>query len=256
MQLWSKEIPYYEEDVNFVPYIIPYINENAKLAIVLCPGGGYRERTDHEGEQVGQWLQSIGIAAFILGYRVAPCKTPAPLSDALRAMRVVRKEVQKYGIQKVGIMGFSAGGHLAATASVHYDKNVYGETDAIDSLSARPDFSVLCYPVMDMFDYRHDPSRERLLGKNPVKAMKTFYSPQMQVTEDTPPAFLWHTATDRDVPAENSILYALALAQWQIPYELHIYPRGKHGQNIALNDAYLHQWTESLRRWLNWIEEN
>lgn len=255
MQLWSNGIPYYKKEVDFIPYLTPYIKEGAKTAVVVCPGGGYARRAEHEGNRIGEWLNEMGFSAFVLEYRVAPYQAPAESSDVLRAMRVARKEAEKYGIQKLGVMGFSAGAHLAGIASVHYDKKFYEETDETDQLSARPDFSILCYPVIDMFEYRHDGSRTNLIGSNPKKSQKEFYSLHMQVTEDTPPAFLWHTAEDSAVPAENSMLYAMALAEHKIPYELHIYPYGWHGQGLAEDNEYLHQWAEALHRWLVLTEQ-
>lgn len=250
MRLWNGDMPYAREEVDFEPYLTPYIREGATTAIVVCPGGGYGGRAEHEGNVVGEWLNTIGISAFVLEYRVAPYGAPAEPSDVQRAIRVARREGAKYGIQKIGVMGFSAGGHLAATASVHYNKTFYEETDETDRLLARPDFSVLCYPVIDLFEYRHDGSRENLIGPNPRKSLKEFYSLHMQVTDDTPPAFLWHTAEDNAVPAENSMLYAMALSEHKIPYELHIYPYGCHGKGLGEDDEHLCQWTEALDRWL------
>lgn len=249
MQLWSHGMPY-EEEGEFVPYLTPYIKEGAKTAIVVCPGGAYVRRAEHEGNRIGEWLNEIGVSAFVLEYRVGPYKAPAGGADVQRAIRVVRSEAETYGIRKIGVMGFSAGGHLAATASVHYDHAFYERTDEIDAWSARPDFTVLCYPVIDMFEYRHDDSRTSLIGSNPKKSQKEFYSLYMQVTDQTPPAFLWHTAQDSCVPAENSMLYAMALSEHKIPYELHIYPYGEHGLGLAEDDAHLHQWAEALHRWL------
>lgn len=140
---------------------------------------------------------------------------------------------------------------IAAIASVHYDKVLYELQDEIDKISARPDFTILCYPVIDMYEFRHDGSRTNLIGSIPKKSEKDFYSPHIQVTDDTPPAFLWHTANDNGVAAENSMLYAMALSQHKIPYELHIYPDGGHGLGLAKNHPYVNRWTEELTRWLN-----
>lgn len=255
MQLWNDKIPYFREDVEFIPYLTPYIKEGAKTAIVVCPGGGYGMRAEHEGNRIGEWLNEIGVSAFVLEYRVEPYGAPAEPSDVQRAMRVARKEAEKYGIERIGVMGFSAGGHLAATASVHYDKTFYEKTDEIDELSARPDFSVLCYPVIDFYEFRHEGTRANLIGPNPKQSEKDFYSLYKQVTDDTPPAFLWHTSDDFCVPAENSMLYAMALSAHNIPYELHIYPHGLHGLGLAEDNAYLNQWAEALHRWLMAQEE-
>ena len=147
-------------------------------------------------------------------------------------------------------MGFSAGGHLAATLSVHYDEAFYPPQDELDNLSACPDFTVLCYSVIDMGEYRHDWSRRFLLGDTLDEAQIEFFSPQRCVTENTPPAFLWHTAQDASVPAINSMLYAAALQKCDVPYELHIFPFGQHGKALALDDASVGQWRQLLRQWL------
>lgn len=147
-------------------------------------------------------------------------------------------------------MGSSAGGHLSATVSVHYDKQFYELQDEIDKISARPDFTILCYPVLDMYEYRHDDSRNNLLGMRAKDEYKEFYSLYKQVTDNTPAAFLWHTSDDQLVPVQNSLMYAMALAEHLIPYELHIFPYGSHGLGLAKNDAYVHEWTHALERWL------
>ena len=250
MELWNKEMPHYNEAIDFVPYLTCYPQEGAKLGVVVCPGGGYGGRAEHEGKVYAQWLNSIGVAAVVLEYRVSPYRTPAEPSDVQRAIRIARKELGAMGVEKIGVMGSSAGGHLAALASVHYDKVFYEPVDEADALSARPDFTVLCYPVIDFFKYVHEGSMLNLLGPDPSEAVKTYYSPQLQVTADTPTAFLWHTASDTAVPAENSMLYAMALSEYKIPYELHIYPEGTHGQGLAVHDPYLHEWTHALERWL------
>lgn len=250
MKLWKDNIPYYNSEIEFVPYLTPYIVDGAKTAVVICPGGGYSHRAVHEGKGYADWLNSIGISAVVLEYRVAPYKAPAPGADVQRAMRVVRYELSKLGVEKIGVMGSSAGGHLAATASVHYDKMLYTPQDEIDQISARPDFSILCYPVIDMYEYRHDGSRANLLGSRIKTSDKDYYSLYKQVTDDTPTAFLWHTSTDAGVPAQNSMLYAMALAEHLIPYELHIYPVGGHGLGLAEKEPYVHQWSAALEKWL------
>lgn len=193
IKLWNQTMPHRCVEDAFEPYLTPYDCDAAKTAIVVCPGGAYCGRADYEGNDVGVWLNTIGITAFVLEYRVAPSKAPAQPSDAQRAMRLARKLCMERGIERLGIMGFSAGGHLAATLSVHYDEAFYPPQDELDNLSACPDFTVLCYSVIDMGEYRHDWSRRFLLGDVPDEAQIEFYSPQRCVTENTPPAFLWHT---------------------------------------------------------------
>lgn len=237
IKLWNQTMPHRCVEDAFEPYLTPYDCDAAKTAIVVCPGGAYCGRADYEGNDVGAWLNTIGITAFVLEYRVAPSKAPAQPSDAQRAMRLARKLCMERGIERLGIMGFSAGGHLAATLSVHYDEAFYPPQDELDNLSACPDFTVLCYSVIDMGEYRHDWSRRFLLGDVPDEAQIEFYSPQRCVTENTPPAFLWHTAQDASVPAINSMLYAAALQKCGVPYELHIFPFGQHGKALALSGA-------------------
>jgi len=253
MKLWNGNIPYYNEEYDFEPYLTPYLVDGAKKAVVVCPGGGYCMRAEHEGREYAEWLNSIGISAVVLEYRVAPYKAPAPACDVQRAIRVVRYQLSELGVEKVGVMGSSAGGHLAATASVHYDKVFYEPQDEIDQISSRPDFSILCYPVIDMYEYRHDGSRMNLLGDRINTEDKDFYSLYKHVTDDTPTAFLWHTSTDQAVPTENSMLYAMALAEHLIPYELHVYPYGGHGLGLAKGELYVRQWSSALERWLKEI---
>lgn len=243
MDIWSGSVPYAGE---FVPYLTPYPVEGAKTAIVVCPGGGYHHRASHEGDGYARWLNTIGIAAFVLEYRIAPDKAPAPMADAQRAIRLVRQ----MGYEKVGIMGSSASGHLAATVSVHYGHAFYEPQDALDALSARPDFSVLCYPVIDMGQYRHNGSRQNLLGSRVSSNQQRFYSPQLNVSETTPPAFIWHCSGDSSVPSQNALLYAMALAENNVDYELHVYAGGGHGWGLAEDKPRICQWTQALEKWL------
>ncbi len=250
MELWTKGMPYQINGEAFIPYMTPYMVEGAKTAIVVCPGGGYEFRAEHEGSHIAKWLNTIGISAFVLEYRVSPYMAPAEGADVQRAIRMARRAAEACGIERIGVMGFSAGGHLAATASVHFDHIFYKKTDDVDSLSARPDFSVLCYPVIDMFEYRHDGSRCNLLGNYPKHDQKEFYSLHRQITDKTPPAFIWHTAEDSSVPVENSLLYAMKLSEHKIPYELHIYPYGGHGMGLAEEHPHVKAWSDALEKWL------
>jgi len=251
MNLWENHMPFCDGSIAFTPYLTPYIVQGAKLGIVVCAGGGYAERADYEGRHYAQWLNTIGISALVLEYRVAPYKAPAICSDVQRAIRVAKKELVSYGVEKIGIMGSSAGGHLAAMASVHFDKEFYPPEDETDRLSSRPDFTVLCYPVIDMYEHRHDNTRTNLIGRVPKKQDKDFFSAHLQVSDGTPPAFIWHTANDDGVAAVNSMLYATALAECHVPYELHIYPDGPHGLGLADTSTYVAQWKDALIRWLN-----
>lgn len=256
MNLWSAAMPFENPDSMQIPVITEY-PAGSKGAVVVLPGGGYGHLADHEGKVIAEWLNSIGVTAFVLEYRLAPdYHNPAMLCDAQRAVRFARSRADSLGFDKnkVAIMGFSAGGHLAGSVSVHYDKRVYEPTDEIDKECARPDASILCYSVIDMFEYRHDGSRQNLLGDRPLHADKELMSLHQQVTVDTPPAFLWHTAADQAVPVENTLLYAAALSKVKVPFEVHIYPNGGHGLGLAKTNKHVAQWADSLNKWLKLME--
>ena len=224
-------------------------------AVVICPGGGYSHLAiNKEGFKVAEWLNSLGITAFVLKYRlpsdeIMEDKTIGPLQDAQRALRMVRVNAGKYNIDpsKIGIMGFSAGGHLAAMLSTHYDQQVY---EVKDSVSARPDFSILLYPVISLQDeITHKGSQENLLGKNASQAKKDEYSSELQVDENTPMSFLVHAADDSAVPVENSIRYFLALKKNNVKAELHVFEKGGHGFGLGREDTSKY-WTYDCENWL------
>ncbi len=237
-----------------IPTLTPYLvkEEMEGGGIIICPGGGYQRRAEHEGEPVARWLNSLGINAFVLDYRVSPAKHPAPLADAQRAMRFVRYHAKVWNIDKerIGILGFSAGGHLAASLSNLADYPAYEKMDVIDEESSKPDISILCYPVISMLEYTHEGSVTSLLGEGVADKDLHFLSHQRNVSKETPPTFLWHTANDQSVPVENSIMYAQALSQAQIPYELHIFQQGRHGLGLAKEDQDVAQWTNVCAGWL------
>ena len=224
-------------------------------AVVICPGGGYWVvASDHEGKQVAEWLNGLGVSAFVLQYRLAPrYHHPAPLQDAQRAMRLVRARAAEWGIDpaRVGMLGFSAGGHLTATAGTHYDGGDAAAADPVGRQGSRPDFLVLCYPVITLKPpFSHSGSRDNLLGKEADAALVESLSNETQVTPETPPTFLWHTNEDTGVPAENSILFYMALRKAGVPAELHIYERGRHGLGLAQMDAAAGSWPGRLADWL------
>lgn len=254
--LWSDGAPgakgSTKEDT---PSIMPYvINDGIKHgAIVICPGGGYVRRAFHEGEPVAFWLNSIGISAFVLNYRVAPFyRHPYPFMDVQRAIRYVRYHAIDWNIapDHIGIMGFSAGGHLASTLGTHFDYGCSDAEDPIDRISCRPDAMVLCYPVITFGEYSHNGSMVNLLGDNPSDDMIRFLSNELHVSPDTPPTFLWHTADDQAVPVQNSLLFAEALKRCGVPFELHVYPHGRHGLGLASEEPSVGTWTELCARWL------
>lgn len=250
-QLWEGKIPYNTEELDFVPQIEAY-PANSKGAVIVFAGGGYGMKAAHEGPVYAEWLQSNGITAFVVDYRVEPYKHPAEISDAMRAVKYVRYFAERYKIDrdKIAVMGSSAGAHLAGSVSVHYDKDMYESMDRIDVESCRPNATILCYPVIDLGNYRHDGSKQNLLGNRAPERLVDFMSLHKQVNENTPEAFIWHTSTDQAVSVMNSLLYAEALSRESIPYELHIYPYGGHGLGLAPNDPYIAKWQNDLLDWL------
>ncbi|RUA11931.1 MAG: alpha/beta hydrolase [Flavobacteriia bacterium] len=236
--------------------VFPASKENASgAAVLICPGGGYKILAiDHEGYSIARWLNKIGITAFVLKYRlpsdlIMKDKKTGPLADAKRAIRMIRDQAEKWNIDpdKIGVMGFSAGGHLASSLSTHYNDS---EQDK-KQLSARPDFSLLIYPVISMEDsITHLGSRTNLLGEKPARKDVVFFSNDQQVTKDTPPAFLVHAADDKVVPVQNSINYFMALNKFHIPAEIHIYEKGGHGFGIKNLKGTVANWPEDCEHWL------
>lgn len=242
-----------EDQPSLTPYVLPK-GSGSGTAIVICPGGGYQNLAmDKEGYAVAKWLNSLGVSAFVLKYRLGPrYHHPIELQDAQRAIRMVRTRAAQYGLQpdRIGIMGFSAGGHLASTAGTHFDSMDAAAADAIERASSRPDFLVLCYPVISFTTFAHAGSRRNLLGDNPDPKLVENLSNELQVTKDTPPTFLFHTTTDATVPVENSVMFYSALRKAGVPAELHIYERGPHGVGLAPNDPVLSTWPARLADWL------
>lgn len=254
IKLWNeKDIPLYMENGE-IPTVTPYIAENSKSCIVICPGGGYEIRAPHEGEGYAKWLQKNGISAFVVDYRVHPFKYPAPQYDAMRAVRYARFFADKYGYDKnkIGIMGSSAGGHLAGSVATAVDEMGYTAADEIDSVSFRPDFMVLCYPVISLIEFAHHGSRINLMGETSVRDAQKLCVDK-RVTENTPPAFIWHTSEDEAVPVENSLLLAKALSEKGVPFEFHSYQKGSHGLGLADEVEGTKEWSNAL---LNWLKIN
>jgi acetyl esterase/lipase len=224
-------------------------------AVIVCPGGGYsRLASDHEGRQFGEWFNSLGVSAFVLQYRLGPrYRHPAPLQDAQRAIRLVRARAAEWGVDptRVGILGFSAGGHLASTAATHVDDGRPDAADPVERQGSRPDFAVLAYPVVSLFDPpAHASSRRNLLGEPADPALVELLSNERQVTPRTPPAFLFHTADDAAVPASNSLLFFEALQKAGVPAELHVFAHGKHGVGLAADDPALSAWPRLCAAWM------
>ncbi len=221
-------------------------------SVVVCPGGGYGMLADHEGGVVARWLNTLGITAFVLHYRLGPqSRHPAMLQDAARAVRWVRGRENDLDPARIGILGFSAGGHLASTLATHFDAGNTQATDPLNCYSSRPALAILIYPVISLQEpHGHGGSRENLLGPDASPKLIETLSNHLQVTSETPPTFLVHTADDDAVPAENSLLFALALRAANVPVELHLYAHGPHGFGLAEGDPILGTWLALCAAWL------
>ncbi len=226
-------------------------------AIIVCPGGGYGHLADtYEGHDVARWFNTFGVTSFVLRYRLAPrYRHPAPLNDVQRAVRTVRANADKWGIDpaRIGVMGFSAGGHLTSTAGTHFDNGKTDTPDPVDRVSSRPDFLVMAYPVISFTsEYTHKGSVKNLLGDSPDPKLVEFLSSEMQVTSETPPAFLFHTSGDKSVPAENSIAFYLALHKAGVPVEMHIFEPGPHGVGMGgTKEPAVSDWPNQLKHWMD-----
>ncbi len=245
---------------NDVPTLTPYLADPAiatGACVVVCPGGGYGGLASHEGPDYALFLNTQGVTAFVLKYRLgsAGYRHPIMLQDAARAVRVVRSRSGDYKIDPhhIGIMGSSAGGHLASTLLTHFDLGVADAADPIDKLSSRPDLGILCYPVITMEAYGHAGSRENLLGKFPTADLINLLSNEKQVSPGTPPTFLWHTVEDQAVPVRNSMEFAAALQRSGVAFDLHIYQQGRHGIGLQAKPPGFegaHPWASDLVYWL------
>ena len=281
MPLWTSEIPNQlksgqkeQQELRDILWVANVQTPNISVflpsqrhatgqAIVICPGGGYSGLAyNWEGTDIARWLNSKGIAGIVLKYRLPSAEsqpTPrlAPLQDAKQAIRLVRQHAEAWNIDpnQVGVMGFSAGGHLASTLGTHYndaESNVANEQAAT---SARPDFMILVYPVISMMDdITHKGSRNNLIGDNPSTELIQAYSNELRVNKETPPTFLIHSVDDQAVPVANSLRFYQALIQNNVPVEMHLYPHGGHGYSLALDDGHLSQWPELLSQWLGSLQ--
>jgi acetyl esterase/lipase len=259
LPLWSGAAPgalgMEDQDIPVITVFLPRTMSQNTPAVVVCPGGGYVQLAmNHEGRQVANYLNSLGIAAFVLRYRLGPrYHHPIELGDAQRAIRTLRSHAADWRLDpsRIGIMGFSAGGHLAMTAATNFDGGVARAQDAVDRFSSRPDFVVLGYPVISMTEaWTHPGSKTNLLGTTPDPALARSLSGELAVIKDTPPTFIFHTNADTAVPAENSVYYYLALRKMGVAAEMHIFEKGPHGVGLANDDAALSEWSKLLANWL------
>ncbi|HEY7212892.1 MAG TPA: alpha/beta hydrolase [Bryobacteraceae bacterium] len=257
--LWSGTAPGAKgSGSDDIPAITVYKAEGAHLvptAVIVFPGGGYMHLAfDYEGTEVAEWLNRLGISAFVLRYRLGPkYRYPVELWDAQRAIRYVRLHAGDYGVSPdhIGVWGFSAGGHLASTTGTHFDQGDSGSSDPVDRQSSRPDFMILAYPVITMEEpYVHQGSLHALLGDKPDPALVRSLSNESQVSARTPPCFLFHTTEDQVVPVQNSVNFYLALKRAGVPAELHVYLKGKHGVGLGRKDPVLRSWPDRLADWL------
>jgi acetyl esterase/lipase len=283
LPLWSGNIPNYRETdeleihdtadilrIRYVqkPDISVYLpsgkNANGQ-AVIICPGGGYVSLSyDWEGTDIAKMFNEQGIAAIVLKYRLPVSKSnkirhESPMLDAKRAIRLTRFHASEWNIKqdKIGIMGFSAGGHLAATLGTHFEVSGIKTNDPIESVSSRPDFMILIYPVITFSHYfMHKGSRDALLGVSPDSTLIVYYSNELHVKKNTPPTFIVHASDDKSVPVENSLLFYKALKNKGVSAEMHIYPQGGHGFSLALGKSYLQTWPQRCLDWLKWLQDN
>ncbi len=246
------------KDVPTLTAFLPAPEKSTGAAIVICPGGGYGHLADHEGSHYARWLNNQGIAGFVLKYRLGSSgyRHPVMLQDAARAIRTVRARADEWKLdaKRVGIIGSSAGGHLASTTITHWDLGNPNAPDVIERQSSRPDLAILCYPVITLSqEYTHKGSRANLVGTNAPAALLAELSAEQQVNKDTPPCFIWSTMEDKTVPVENSLMLAAALRRVGVPFDLHVYERGPHGiglGNKTFDAANFHPWTRDCEFWL------
>ena len=243
-----------------IPTLTAYLPEPASATgagVVICPGGGYGGLANHEGEHYARFLNELSIAGFVLKYRLgsAGYRHPIMLQDAARAVRTIRTRADEWKLdpKRVGIMGSSAGGHLASTLLTHFDAGKPDSQDTVERQSSRPDIGILCYAVISMGQFTHQGSKNNLLGKDPAPDLVRDLSNELQVTKETPPCFIWHTYEDKAVPVENSLQFAEALRKAGVPFDLHVYQKGAHGLGLGSNNygpAKWHPWTRDFAFWL------
>ena len=243
------------------PEMTFYRSGRSGTAVIIAPGGAYRALSmDAEGRQEAYYFNAMGVSAFVLRYRLTPYHHPAELDDAQRAIRIVRSRAREFGIQpdRIGMMGFSAGGHLAATAGTHYDAGKPDDADAVERVSSRPDFLILCYPVISFQKSiagenvlgNYGGSGRNLLGENPDQKALDDLSDELHVTEQTPPTFLYHTSNDSGVAVQNSVAFYLALRKAHVPAEIHLYESGPHGSGMGMLYPALGTWPTLLTNWM------
>jgi acetyl esterase/lipase len=259
VRLWEGDAPgaqgKEDKDIPTLTVYSPPANKNNGAAVVVCPGGGYGGLAPHEGSPVADWLNQHGATGLVLKYRLGPrYHHPVMLNDVNRAIRMARAHADEWHIDpsRVGVLGFSAGGHLASTAATHWDRGDPNAADPVDRQSSRPDVAVLVYPVVTMKPpFTHGGSRNNLLGASPDEKLVDLTSNELQVTKETPPTYLVHSSDDKVVPIENSLQFATALSKNGVPFGMRVFDHGGHGFGMGTNDPELGTWPESCYQWLD-----
>lgn len=250
--LWDEDE--YAADDAFQPHMELHRLETDKPlgAVLVCPGGGYSHRAPHEGAPIARRFNEMRLHAFVVHYSVSPKRHPRPIRDVSRAMRLIRHNAEAWQVSPdhVAVLGFSAGGHLAGSLAVHFEKDFCRGDRPLDQVSNRPDALVMCYAVVSSGEHTHRGAFNNLLGEDATQEMRDFMSLDRQVTEKTPPAFLWHTFEDAGVPVENALLFAQALRRHGTPFELHVYPKGRHGLGLSADDPHVASWSSLCGQWL------
>jgi acetyl esterase/lipase len=257
LRLWSDDAPgalgSAPSDIPTLTIYAPARADRNGSSILIFPGGGYEHLAPHEGKGYAEWFAAHGVTAYVLKYRVGPkYRYPAMLNDALRALRMVRSLAKRDGLdpQRIAVIGSSAGGHLAAMLATSFDGGIANAEDPIDRESSRPDLAILCYPVISMGDFAHAGSKRNLIGTDASAELIEKTSPQLHVTAETPPCFLWSTYEDKTVPVENTLMFAGALRAAKVPFSLHIYEKGVHGAGLGTPERAAPPWPDALLYWM------
>ena len=259
IRLWEGDAPGARgQRPQDIPTLTPFPADKAKdtgASMLVLPGGGYGSLAEHEGTGYAEFFAAHGITAYVLKYRLGSngYRHPVMLNDAARALRLLRTFAKREGRDpaRIGVIGSSAGGHLASTLVTHFDAGQPAATDPVERESSRPDLGILCYPVISLLQFAHSGSRKNLLGDQPDPALVKFLSSELQVTQDTPPCFLWHTVEDKSVPVENTLLFAAALRQAGGLPSVHIYEKGSHGLGLGRPGKPAPPWADPLLYWFS-----
>lgn len=258
LPLWPSPAPgalgQKPQDTPSLTAYLPDADKRNGSSMLILPGGGYGGLASHEGKGYAEWLVAQGVTCYVLQYRLGShgYRHPRMLEDAARGLRTVRAWARRDGLDpsRIGIIGSSAGGHLASTLLTHFDSGKPDDADLIERESSRPDLGILCYPVITLGEFTHQGSKHNLLGEKPPADLVQFLSNEKQVTAQTPPCFIWHTAEDGAVPVENALLFAAALRKAGVPFDLHIYEKGGHGLGLPSQNKNAPPWDADLLYWL------